>query len=381
MDFDSGTDGWVAQDFLERIVAAIPPTPTNPIPGTASSPGSTTSSTSVTLSWNTSSGAAYYGFAVRDMTTNALVVDTTSTSAGYTASNLTAGRNYRWNVAAFNSAGVNSTYTTPLYFTTPVSVGTPTVSIDSPSGNVTVPNGTISYGFLGPASALGSTLAAVEWRVNSGNWNTASGTTTWTFTVGSLSVGANPVEVRSRNSQGTYSATASRTFTRESGGQTTPTISGISPNPVVGSSSQQTITIAGTNFASPPGITLTWTGQSNYQVPSNQVTFVSSTEIRMAVRTGVNADNWTAKVTNPNGQFSNVLAFPVTTGGVNTSGFLTCPVPSYGQAYGPPIFSTGAPVSSIFDHTPGTDGLVVAYNGLTTTGNSSAGWCRKFWEP
>jgi len=71
----------------------------------------------VTLSWGASSGATYYDLGVRDIATGALVVNTTVTGTSYTAS-LSAGKQYRWNVAACNSAGC-STYTTPLYFRTP----------------------------------------------------------------------------------------------------------------------------------------------------------------------------------------------------------------------------------------------------------------------
>jgi uncharacterized repeat protein (TIGR01451 family) len=67
------------------------------------------------------------------MVTNALVVDTFITSTSYTASNLAAGRTYRWNVAAKNSAGA-SNYTTPLYFTTLGGVGTPTPTPTAPPG-------------------------------------------------------------------------------------------------------------------------------------------------------------------------------------------------------------------------------------------------------
>jgi hypothetical protein len=54
---------------------------------------------------------------VRDMISNQLVVDTTTSGTFYVAG-LSAGRRYRWNVAACNSAGCSS-FTTPLYFQTP----------------------------------------------------------------------------------------------------------------------------------------------------------------------------------------------------------------------------------------------------------------------
>jgi len=99
------------------VATPIPATPTGTSPGSTSSPGPTQSSSTVTLSWGGVSGVTYYGLGVRDMTTNALVVDASPTGTSYTAS-LTAGRQYRWNVAACNSAGCSG-YTTPLYFRTP----------------------------------------------------------------------------------------------------------------------------------------------------------------------------------------------------------------------------------------------------------------------
>jgi hypothetical protein len=59
----------------------------------------------------------YYSFGVRDLTTNVLVVDTTTSGTSYMAA-LSPGRPYRWNVAACNATGCSS-YTTPLYFKTP----------------------------------------------------------------------------------------------------------------------------------------------------------------------------------------------------------------------------------------------------------------------
>lgn len=97
---------------------AAPPIPGNPSPGTTSSPGITTSGTSVTMSWSSSPGATYYEIGVRDTVTDSLVVDTTTTSTSYTKSGLVAGRTYRWNVAAVNISG-SSNYTTGRYFTTP----------------------------------------------------------------------------------------------------------------------------------------------------------------------------------------------------------------------------------------------------------------------
>ena len=102
------------------VAAAVPATPANPAPGTVGAPGPVQPSSNVTLSWSGVTGATYYSLGVRNMATNVLVVDTTTTNMSYPAS-LAAGGQYRWNVAACNASGCSS-YTTPLYFQTPGTV-------------------------------------------------------------------------------------------------------------------------------------------------------------------------------------------------------------------------------------------------------------------
>ena len=102
--------------ILDAPAAPVPATPTNPAPGTATSPGPTIDDPNVTLSWTASSGATYYSIGVRDMTSNTLVVDTTTPNTSYIAA-LSGGGQFRWNVAACNDAGC-SAFTTALYFKT-----------------------------------------------------------------------------------------------------------------------------------------------------------------------------------------------------------------------------------------------------------------------
>ena len=104
-----------------RFPPTIPSTPTDPSPGAKSGPGPTVSNRKVILSWGAVSGATSYKIAVRDMISNALVVDTLAGSPGHTVS-LNAGGRYRWDVDACNSVGC-STFTTPLYFRTPQGSG------------------------------------------------------------------------------------------------------------------------------------------------------------------------------------------------------------------------------------------------------------------
>jgi hypothetical protein len=123
--------------------ATIPATPAGPSPGSTSSPGPTTSGTSVGLSWSGVTGATSYSFGVRDTGTGELVVDVTDyTSTSYTA-HLSAGRQYRWNVSACNSAGC-STYTAPLYFQTPAAVTIPATPAGPSPGSTSSPGPTTS---------------------------------------------------------------------------------------------------------------------------------------------------------------------------------------------------------------------------------------------
>ena len=115
----------------------IPTTPTNPAPGSASSPGPVQSGSSVTLTWSASTGATYYDLGVTDIATGALVVNTTTTSPTYTA-NLTAGKTYRWNVAAGNTAG-KSGFTTVIYFQTPPGVTIPATPTNPAPGSASSP--------------------------------------------------------------------------------------------------------------------------------------------------------------------------------------------------------------------------------------------------
>ncbi len=92
-----------------------------------------------------------------------------------------------------------------------------------------------------------------------------------------------------------------------------PAITGIRPNPVVGSSERQTVSILGANFVS--GASVTLHAQSDgvdYDIPAERTTFVSATQIDVSANFTVEPDTWTAQVTNPDGQSSNEFEFQVT---------------------------------------------------------------------
>jgi subtilase family serine protease len=88
----------------------------------------------------------------------------------------------------------------------------------------------------------------------------------------------------------------------------TPVISSLSPNPVTGSNSLQTLTIKGTGFQSGATVQLSYTGAT----ANAEVLSVSSTQIQALINVGTTARTWTVKVTNPGGAVSAGASLVVT---------------------------------------------------------------------
>jgi len=161
---------------LPQFAFAVPPTPIGLTPGSTSSPGPTISSTSVLLTF-VAAGATYYDVGVRDLSTNQLVVDTTTTSTTMLV-NLIAGRSYRWNVSACDSTGC-SAFTTPLYFQIQGSV---------PS----LPTGLSPGSLSSPGPTLGSSTVQIQ-------WNAVTDATYYDFGIRDMSTGVLVVDAQSPN--------------------------------------------------------------------------------------------------------------------------------------------------------------------------------------
>jgi hypothetical protein len=89
-----------------------------------------------------------------------------------------------------------------------------------------------------------------------------------------------------------------------------PVISSVTPNPMTGSNSNQTLTINGAGFQSGNGLTVL-VGYGNYTQVATQVHFVSATQITASIDVGTAARTWLVEVINPTGQASNVATFQV----------------------------------------------------------------------
>jgi len=88
-----------------------------------------------------------------------------------------------------------------------------------------------------------------------------------------------------------------------------PTITTLSPNPMTGSASNQTLTINGAGFAAGSGLKVK-VGATTYT--GTQVAFVSSSALTVVVNVGATAQTLAVQVTNPNGQLSNSANLQVT---------------------------------------------------------------------
>ena len=123
----------------------------------------------------------------------------------------------------------------------------PTVAITSPASD----GGAVNAASLAIAGTAADdfNLAAVYWRLNGGTWTLAGGTTAWSATV-PLVVGANLIEVQSKDAVNNLSTLVSRTVTYDA---TPPTVAIATP--------------AGDGiFVSSPGLALSGTAADNLGV-------------------------------------------------------------------------------------------------------------------
>jgi hypothetical protein len=90
-----------------------------------------------------------------------------------------------------------------------------------------------------------------------------------------------------------------------------PTVSRVSPNPVPGSASEQTLTVNGGSFAAGASLVFRVNG-NRYEVASPKVTVVNASQIQARVTLGTAAATWSLQVVNPDGKTSAQFSFQVT---------------------------------------------------------------------
>ena len=113
-----------------------------------------------------------------------------------------------------------------------------------------------------------------------------------------------------------------------------PAISSLSPNPVMGINSNQTLFINGSGFMNGAGLTVRLTspiGQVNLQ--GAQVTVFNSVQLSVSFNFSVVFGNWTVQVINADGQLSNIVFFSVSVPGPATTTNFALPHFVFGGAW------------------------------------------------
>ncbi|KHE91486.1 MAG: hypothetical protein SCABRO_02775 [Candidatus Scalindua brodae] len=177
--------------------------------------------------------------------------------------------------------------------------------------------GQVNYYISGPVNLNGTNVSADFQDKNQGTY-------TLSYTSGGPS-GATLSNITPSSSQtlsGGGIITFALNFASPAPPTSPPVINNVSPNPVTGSDSQQTVTLTGTDFLSGLTVFVTWTGGSK-TLSSSQVVVDSTTQVRIFITTLTDPDTWTVRVTNPDDQQSNTKSFNVIappSGGVDYPG-------------------------------------------------------------
>src|SRR5579863_7893675 len=180
-----------------------------------------------------------------------------------------------------------------------------TVSV-APGASATAADKTLA------CSSTSGTMQCLFWGLNSnviGDGNLA--VATFTIAPGTLS-GAVPIQltgvaatmpgvsIPASGAGGAISITAA------------PVISAVSPNPVPALNGNQTLFINGSGFQNAAGLTVRLvqpTGQTDLQ--GSLVSFLSPSQLSIAINVGLTAATWSVQVINPDGQSSNVVSFAI----------------------------------------------------------------------
>lgn len=160
--FDSGSSGWVQQDYLTAIV---PSAPALGSPGSLAPPGPGVNTLTPTFSWNTDLGATNYIIYVVDRSIGNLTIyynDSLGTVTSHLLPGgcLTVDHNYYWVLRAQDSVGF-SDYSSPFYFQ--VQTSAPPVPVQISPGTASSPGPKLAT--LTPTLTWNATSSATGYGV------------------------------------------------------------------------------------------------------------------------------------------------------------------------------------------------------------------------
>ena len=235
--------------IASRTVTYIAPETTVPILTiTSPSNGAVFSGSTITMAGTASDNIGVWEVHYRVNSGTWLVASgTTSWSASIT---LSPGSNIL-EARAFDTSGNQSAVASRTVTYNSSDTTVPILTITSPSNGAVFAGSTITM--TGTASD-NIAVSQVHYRVNSGSWSTASGSTSWSASL-TLSLGSNTLEARAFDSSGNPSAIASRTVSYNPSDTTVPILNITSPS-------------NGAVFA---GSTITMTGTASDNIGVSQV--------------------------------------------------------------------------------------------------------------
>jgi hypothetical protein len=267
----------------------------------------------------------------------------TSLSATQIAATVNVGATARtWTVQVTNPGGAASnsatlTVTAPTAAPPAIASLSPNPMTGSASNQTLTINGsgfaagaTVSLTYTG-GSVVNPVVASLSATQIAATVNVGATARTWTVQV------TNPGGAASNSATLTVTAPAAAP----------PAIASLSPNPMTGSASNQTLTINGSGFAAGATVSLTYSGGS---VVNPVVTSLSATQIAATVNVGATARTWTVQVTNPGGAASNSATLTVTAPAAPPAIASLSPNPMTGSSYNQTLtingsgFQTGAKV-------------------------------------
>ncbi|MGQ0700516.1 MAG: carbohydrate binding domain-containing protein [Panacagrimonas sp.] len=325
----NGQQSGAASFTVQSPAPTKPAQPTNLQPGTTSSPGPTTSGSTVTISWSPSSGATNYLYGIYDLSSGTEVfkagAETPATSATHT---LLPGRAYSWRVTACNGAastGLCSNFTADLYFRTP---DAPPPTRPAQPTNL-LPGTTSSPGPTQPSSTV-----TISWTPSSGATNyvygiydlssgtpvlAAGDTTPATSATHTLQPGRT-YNWRIIACNGSPSAATCSGFTTELYFRTpgsgpvgpAPKIQGIAQEALYTSTNAQPLTIHGVNFGVKSGANIILRSFNDGRVfPARKSSEFSSNQITINPVFGPTPERWSVQIVTDSGGPSEPFEFDV----------------------------------------------------------------------
>lgn len=330
IQWDNGVSGWSVGNFIINITVISP----SSFELSANAYCNTTppEAPAIMLTWSTSNGATSYDLYRNDNLYSSGITGTTFDNN----LNVTAGQSYTYYVVARNSTGTTQSSNTvtvsvpsdicPTPTTTQPPILSPPTHISPSNGATNISlsptfqwngvSGAICYGLYisEPPYGLSNLVFDSDLEVPGG----CVRGTSFTLAAGSLINGVpylwNMVSWNSVNVNGSFSSawsfTTSPTLPPPPAPTSTPDITSISPNPVIGSDSRQWITINGSNFIAGLVVTLR-TGSEIFTIPPDRTRFIHSSLAQVFVNVTTMSATWTAEVRNPDGGTSSPFSFSV----------------------------------------------------------------------